>query len=177
METSALTPDKIIEFEGGMITSNSGLVARSAAAKPTGWLCLMWAGIKTTPVTPTANAVATDKPYTAAKIMQVSTQVKGKPPCTPPTMFLANSTKRREIAPVSIQLPASMKDGMAASRNLLMFENISRTEISLLALPTCLRNIEAKPICTATDTVSAKHITVVQIITMRGVLCGKSCPH
>ena len=66
---------------------------------------------------------------------------------------------------------------MAASRNLLMFQNISRTEISMLALPNCMRNIETKPIDTATDTVSARHSTVVQIITMRGVLCGEARPH
>ena len=98
LETTALTPDKIMELEGGMIMPNSALVARSAAAQPTGSWCLMWEGIKMTPLTTTtltANAVATDKPDATAKIMQVSTQSKSKPPCTPPKMFLANSTKRR----------------------------------------------------------------------------------
>ena len=80
-----------------------------------------------------AKVVATDEPETAAKIMQVSTHVMGKPPCTPPTIDLANSTRRREMPPVSIRLPARMKNGMAASGNLLMLENISFTEISMLA--------------------------------------------
>ena len=75
---------------------------------------------------------------------------------------------------VSIQLAASMKHGMAASGILLMLENISRTEISMLVLPTCLRNIKARPIDTATRTVSARHSTVVQIITVRGVPCVKA---
>jgi hypothetical protein len=83
-----------------------------------------------------ANVVATDEPDTAAKIMQVSTQVMGRPPCTPPTMLLANSTSRREMPPVSIRLPARMKNGMAASGNLLIEANISFTAISMLALAT-----------------------------------------
>ena len=61
-----------------------------------------------------AKVVATDEPDTAAKIMQVSTQVIGRPPCTPPTRLLANSTSRRLMPPVSIRLPARMKKGMAA---------------------------------------------------------------
>ena len=87
------------------------------------------AGIR---MAPTAKVVATDEPDTAAKIMQVSTQVMGRPPCTPPTMLLANSTSLRDMPPVSIRLPARMKNGMAASGNLLMEENISFTEISML---------------------------------------------
>lgn len=85
-------------------------------------------------IAPTAKVVATDEPETAAKIMQVSTQVMGKPPCTPPTMLFANSTKRREMPPVSIRLPAKIKKGMAANGNLLMALNISLTEISMWAL-------------------------------------------
>jgi len=38
---------------------------------------LINAGIK---IAPMANVVATDEPYTAAKIMQVNTQVVGKSP-------------------------------------------------------------------------------------------------
>ena len=83
-----------------------------------------------------AKVVATDEPDTAAKIMQVSTQVMGKPPCMPPTMLLAKFTRRREIPPVSMMLPAKIKKGMAASGNLLMELNISFTEISIWALPT-----------------------------------------
>ena len=78
-----------------------------------------------------AKVVATDEPETAAKIMQVSTMVMGRPPCTPPTMLLANSTRRREMPPVSMMLPARMKKGMAASGNLLIDENSSFTEISM----------------------------------------------
>ncbi|CFW44993.1 Uncharacterised protein [Bordetella pertussis] len=59
--------------------------------------------------------VATLEPATAAKIMQVSTQVHARPPCMPPTRLLANSTMRSEIPPASIRLPARMKKGMATS--------------------------------------------------------------
>jgi hypothetical protein len=92
----------------------------------------MSAGIRIAPI---AKVVATEDPDTAAKIMQVSTQVMGKPPCTPPTKLLANSTRRREIPPVSIKFPAKIKKGMAASGNLLIEENISLTEISMFRLP------------------------------------------
>src|SRR6478735_1965573 len=112
-----------------------------------------------------AKVVATDEPETAAKIMQVSTQVMGRPPCTPPTMLLANSTRRREMPPVSIRLPARMKKGMAASGNLLIEENISLTEISMLALDAWMPKTDARPMDTATETVSAKHSTMVEIIT------------
>ncbi|CFN81102.1 Uncharacterised protein [Bordetella pertussis] len=70
------------------------------------------AGIR---IAPTAKVVATLEPATAAKIMQVSTQVHARPPCMPPTRLLANSTMRSEIPPASIRLPARMKKGMATS--------------------------------------------------------------
>lgn len=62
---------------------------------------------------PTAKVVATLEPATAAKIMQVSTQVQASPPCMPPTRLLANSTMRSDIPPASMRLPARMKKGMA----------------------------------------------------------------
>jgi hypothetical protein len=93
----------------------------------------MSAGIRMAPM---AKVVATEDPDTAAKIMQVSTQVMGRPPWMPPTMLLENSIKRLEMPPVSIRLPARMKNGMAASGNLLMELNISLTEMSMLALAT-----------------------------------------
>src|SRR5512133_3052985 len=105
---------------------------------------------------PMAKVVATDEPDTAAKIMQVSTQVMGSPPWMPPTMLLANSTRPREMPPVSIRLPARMKNGMAARGNLLMELNISLTEMSMLALAAWMPRIDARPIDTATDTVRAK---------------------
>ena len=108
--------------------------------------------------------VATDEPDTAAKIMQVSTQVIGRPPCTPPTRLLANSTSRREMPPVSIMLPARMKNGIAASGNLLIELNISFTEISMLALLACMPSTAARPIDTATEIDSAKHSAIVPII-------------
>ena len=91
----------------------------------------MSAGISTVPM---AKVVATEEPETAPNIMQVSTQAIGKPPCTPPTMLLANSTRRREMPPVSMMLPARMKKGIAASGNLLIALNISLTEMSMWAL-------------------------------------------
>ena len=72
-----------------------------------------------------ANVVATLEPETAAKIIQVMTQVMAKPPCKPPTMDLAKLTSRFEIPPTSIRLPARMKNGIAPSANLSMAENIS----------------------------------------------------
>src|SRR6476660_335879 len=110
---------------------------------------------------PIAKVVATDEPDTAAKIMQVSTQVMGRPPCTPPTMLLANSTRRREMPPVSIRLPARMKKGMAASGNLLIELNISLTEMSMLALLAWMPRMADRPMETATETLSAKHSTIV----------------
>jgi hypothetical protein len=132
---------------------------------------------------PMAKVVATDEPETAAKIMQVSTQVMGRPPCTPPTRLLANSTRRREMPPASIRLPARMKKGMAASGNLLMAPNISLTEMSMCAFEAWIPRMDARPIDTATEMVSAKHSTMVEIITMliapSPVPCGvgrSGCP-
>src|SRR3546814_6468607 len=93
-----------------------------------------------------AKVVATEEPETAAKIMQVSTQVAESPPCTPPTNDLANSTSRCEMPPASIRLPARMKKGMAASGNLLMELKISFTATSIFAsattMPTTLARSE-----------------------------------
>jgi hypothetical protein len=123
---------------------------------------------------PMAKVVATDEPDTAAKIMQVSTQVIGRPPCTPPTRLLAKSTSRREMPPVSMRLPARMKKGMAASGNLLIALNISLTEISMLAFEAWMPTTEARPIETATEMVSAKHTTIV--VTMTGVIARSPVP-
>src|SRR5574343_1760083 len=116
----------------------------------------MSAGIRMVPM---AKVVATDEPETAAKIMQVRTQVMGRRPCVPTTMLLANSTRRREMPPVSIRLPARMKNGMAARGNLLIEENISLTEMSMLGLAIWMPTIADSPIDTATEMVSAKHST------------------
>jgi hypothetical protein len=110
---------------------------------------------------PMAKVVATLEPDTAAKIMQVSTQVAARPPCTPPTSDLANSTRRAEMPPVSIRLPARMKKGMAASGNLLMAPNISLTMVSRLTLVSQAPTIEARPMETATEMLSAKHSIIV----------------
>ena len=111
-----------------------------------------------------AKVVATEEPDTAAKIMQVSTQVMGRPPCTPPTMLLEKSMSRREMPPVSIRLPARMKKGMAASGNLLMALNISFTEMSMFALARWMPRMDDRPIDTATETLSAKHSSIVTSI-------------
>ncbi len=123
----------------------------------------MSAGISTAPM---AKVVATDEPETAAKIMQVSTQVMGRPPCTPPTRLLANSTRRRLMPPVSMRLPARMKKGMAASGNLSMAVNISlgastRCSGSNRAMP----SMPAPPMDTAIEMLRAKP----SIMVMRSV--------
>ena len=76
-------------------------------------------------------------------------------------MLLAKSTSRREMPPVSMMLPASMKKGMAASGNLLMEENISFTEINILTLLIWIPRMAASPMETATEMVRAKHSTMV----------------
>src|SRR4051794_30413914 len=121
---------------------------------------------------PIANVVATLEPETAAKIMQVSTQVAANPPCTPPTTDFANSTSRREIPPVSIRLPARMKKGIAASGNLLIEAYISLTEISILMSEIQIPTSAATPIDTATEIESAKqrHI-VIRIVRDMTRLC------
>ena len=80
---------------------------------------------------PMAKVVATLEPETAAKIMQVMTQVMASPPCSPPTMDLAKLTRRLEMPPTSIRLPARMKKGMAPRANLSMAEKISLGTISI----------------------------------------------
>src|SRR5450830_188069 len=136
----------------------------------------MSAGIR---IVPMAKVVATDEPDTDAKIMQVSTQVIGRPPCTPPTRLLAKSTRRREMPPVSMMLPARIKNGMAANGNLLMALNISFTEINMWALDAWMPRIEASPMDTATETVRAKHSTMVLNMTaviLRSPIQDAGCP-
>src|SRR5450830_75349 len=132
----------------------------------------MSAGIR---IVPMAKVVATDEPDTDAKIMQVSTQVIGRPP----SRLLAKSTRRREMPPVSMMLPARIKNGMAANGNLLMALNISFTEISMWALDAWMPRIEASPMDTATETVRAKHSTMVLNMTaviLRSPIQDAGCP-
>ena len=109
-----------------------------------------------------ANVVATEEPDTAANIMHVSTVVMGRPPCTPPTKLLANSTKRPEMPPFSIKLPARIKKGIAASGNLSMALNISLgAMINRLLSNTAKPRTAAPPMDTAIDTLSAKPSNMV----------------
>src|SRR5512144_1474607 len=109
-----------------------------------------------------AKVVATDEPETAAKIMHVSTHVIGRPPCTPPTSDLAKSTRRRDMPPVSIRFPARMKNGIAASGNLSIAVNISFGIASHgKSVKPAMPTHAAKPIATATETLKAKHSSIV----------------
>ena len=119
------------------------------------------AGIRIAPI---ANVVATLEPDTAAKIMHVSTQVAASPPWIPPTIDFANSTSRCEMPPDSIRLPARMKNGIAASGNLLIAPNISLTIASRLRFACHAPTRLARPIDTATEMLSAKHSTIVRNI-------------
>ena len=109
-DVSVETANRIIGTDGGMITPSSAAVACNDAANGRGYPWRSMAGIR---IAPTANVVATLEPATAAKIMQVSTQLMAKPPCTPPTRLLANSTILSDIPPASMRLPARMKNGTA----------------------------------------------------------------
>src|SRR5690606_13938758 len=99
-------PYRIIGMDGGMMTPSSAEVACSAAEKFSGYPMRTNAGMR---MEPTANVVATDDPDTAAKIRHVMTQLAAKPPCIPPTSDLAKSTRRFEIPPSSMSLPARIK--------------------------------------------------------------------
>ena len=65
------------------------------------------------------------------------------------------------MPPVSIKLPAWMKNGIAAKGNLLMEENILFTDTNTLTFPMQIPKTAASPINTATEMVSAKHSTIV----------------
>ncbi len=100
---------------------------------------------------PIAKVVATELPLIAAKIMQVTTQVAGSPPCTPPTIERANSTRRREMPPTSIRLPARMKNGIAASGNLSSAtNNCCAATISGKEVKPAMPMTAAMPIASAT---------------------------
>jgi len=67
---------------------------------------------------------------------------------------------------------------MAASGNLLIESNISLTEISMWAFDTLMPMMADRPIETATETVSAKHSTIVPImIEVTGSPHGRHCVH
>src|SRR5438552_13663572 len=94
--------------------------------------------------------------------MQVSTQVAASPPCNPTTIDFANSTRRCEMPPDSLRLPSRMKNGIAASGNLLIAPNISLTIASRLNLACQAPTRLARPIDTATEMLSAKHSIIVR---------------
>ncbi len=68
------------------------------------------------------------------------------------------------MPPDSIRLPARMKNGIAASGNLLIAPNISLTIASRLRLACQAPTRLASPIDTATETLSAKHSIIVRNI-------------
>ena len=69
------------------------------------------------------------------------------------------------MPPVSIRLPARMKKGTAASGNLSIAVNISLgTVISLSGSVTAVPAMLASPMDTATETLSAKHSSIVTSI-------------
>src|SRR5690606_34154115 len=116
------------------------------------------AGIR---MAPTANVVATLEPATAAKIMQVMTQLTASPPCIPPTTLLAKSTMRSEIPPASIRLPAKMKNGTATSGYLSRAAYICWAMTSHVILPSQPTPIMlASPMDTATGTVRVKNNSI-----------------
>ena len=94
------------------MTPNSAEEAWREAAKGAGWPWRIRAGMR---MAPTAKVVATLDPDRAAKTMLVRTQARASPPRTPPTRLLARSTRRVEMPPASMRLPARMKKGIATS--------------------------------------------------------------
>src|SRR5690606_37760744 len=113
---------------------------------------------------PTANVVATLEPATAAKIMQVSTQLMASPPCIPPTRLLANSTMRSEIPLASIRLPARMKKGTATSGYLSRAAYTCWATTSHVMPSLATPSKAAKPIETATGTETVKKTSMDTII-------------
>ena len=67
---------------------------------------------------PIAITVAGDDPEMAAKTMHVKTDARARPPVNLPTKSFITPTKRSEIAPSAIMLPASMKKGTPRSTKL-----------------------------------------------------------
>jgi hypothetical protein len=125
MDTSALTPKRIIGMEGGMITPSSA-AAWPAARRPRGAGSRGWmsAGIR---IAPMAKVVAAEtghgrKDHAGEHAGHGQAALHAADDGS-----WRNSTSRREMPPVSIRLPARMKKGMAASGNLLMALNISLT--------------------------------------------------
>ena len=117
-----------------------------------------------------ANVVATLEPDTAAKIMHVRMQVHGRPPWTPPTMDFANSTRRFEMPPSPMRLPARMKKGTAASGNLSSEANAccaTRTRGS--GVKNCIPAIAASAteMATGTAMASSTHIEISIVAAMQ----------
>jgi len=100
--------------------------------------------------------VATLEPETAAKIMQVITQLIARPPCTPPTSDRAKCTSRSEMPPDSIRLPDRMKNGIATSGNLSIETNSCCATTSIGEfVKNWTPSTDARPIEIATGTLSA----------------------
>ena len=88
-----------------------------APAKPTSYPSFTIAGIINTP---RAATVAGPLPEIAAKIIAAKTATIARPPRMRPTNSRQKLISRREIPPIFIMLPASMKNGTASSERLLV---------------------------------------------------------
>ncbi|MNC56009.1 hypothetical protein D3C75_1055780 [compost metagenome] len=68
---------------------------------------------------PTDAVSATDEPEIAPKKVEAMMLTSDSPPRTKPTSTPANATSRRDIPPSAMIAPASTKNGIASSENLL----------------------------------------------------------
>ena len=71
-----------------------------------------------------ADASAAEEPEMPAKIMLESTQTMARPPRRCPTRHAANRTRRREMPPCSMTVPARMKNGTASRVKLSIWPTI-----------------------------------------------------
>ena len=106
---------------GGIITPSSAEEAIVAAAKFLSYLFFNISGII---IAPTAAAVAALEPEIAAKNAQVTTATIASPPEIWPNKLLHKFTRRLEIPPELIRLPASTKNGIAKRVKLPLPANI-----------------------------------------------------
>ena len=97
---------------GGMMTPIAPAQAESAAAKEVSYFFSVISGIMKEPI---AETVAGPEPEIAAKNMQAIVVTSARPPVTWPTSLLKRLSRRREMPPYIMKLPATTKNGIARS--------------------------------------------------------------
>ena len=114
-EIPPVTANTIIGMEGGIISARTEEQATSAVAWPGGYPSRTMRGIM---IEPMAAMAADDEPEIAPNSAQVTMVTAPSPPLSRPTSAFTKLSRRSDIPPSAMMVPAITKSGSASRAKL-----------------------------------------------------------